>query len=132
MSAAAPLCPNCGNSMEMMEGPHGHFWAHCDYTQSSEAGYLFVPADRKTREARKEAHLALRSMWAREGLGVDQKKVLRGVFTDWLARYMDIDPRQCHVGLMNHSQCCQLLAAVAEGREMERQVGLRWDRWRNR
>ena len=129
MSLSHPLCPQCGGHMDLQDGPHGAFWAHCSYTMSADPNGQYTPATRETREARKAAHLAIETIYRRDGLTSEQQKAFRGVFTAWLARYLEIDPRACYVGLLDAEQCHRVLAAVAEAKEMERAAGLRWDRW---
>lgn len=121
----APQCPACDKPMRMKDGVHGPFWACCDYTKSALPCDRFsTPADRRTRMARSKAWTEIKRLYQGRGFTKDQQADLRVAIHAWIARYLAVE-LPLNIGAMGHAQCCQVLAAIEEAKEMEREAGVR-------
>lgn len=118
-------CPLCGSFAVLRTGrdvyPHvddhrdKRFWVCPDRTCDTMVGChprsdvpLGTLADKRTRRARGRAHAALDPIWrARQARG---EWDARTRVYEWLAGKLGIDPRQCHIGMMNIDMCHAVIA----------------------
>ena len=109
----SPLCGDCGAKMSLRESKYGWFYGctrfprcrgtHCVHQDTKLP--MGTPADKKTRQARRAAHLAFDTLW--KGGPLTRKEAYR-----WLRKEMDLTEREAHIGNLTLAQCETLVAAV--------------------
>lgn len=119
-----PCCIECGEVSRLVDGrtiyPHRpdlyHKWFYlcrcgaycgCHGETKDSLGY---PCNGVTRRARSAAHAAFDPLWQRNGLN----KMSRREAYAWLAGALEIDPEQCHIGMMDLETATKVPALVAE------------------
>ena len=116
LAKIAPACIECGRAAKMVGGdviyPHRHdlagkwFWrcecgAYCGVHMGTLKA-LGSPAGPETRRARSEAHAVFDPMWQkRQRLSGLSKHHARGKGYKWLAAQLGIEPKDCHIGMMD-------------------------------
>tara|TARA_R110000824_G_scaffold401790_1_gene616419 strand:- start:4675 stop:5064 length:390 start_codon:yes stop_codon:yes gene_type:complete len=123
------VCIECSGKAELVTGkviyPHrrdlhlkkfylcvcgAHVGCH-DGTENA----LGAPCKAVTRQARMAAHAAFDPLWKakikRDGCS---KNKARGAGYKWLAGQMGIEPRKCHIGMMDKIQA-RLVVKICEG-----------------
>lgn len=116
LAKIAPACIECGRVAKMVGGdvvyPHRPdlsgkwFWrcecgAYCGVHMGTLKA-LGSPAGPETRKARSEAHAVFDPMWQkRQCLSGLSKHHARGKGYKWLAAQLGIEPKDCHIGMMD-------------------------------
>lgn len=115
----APKCIECGNLAVLVMGdriyPHRrdlydkHFYrcecgAYCGCHPNSTAP-LGYPCGAETRRARSAAHAVFDPLWKRGSM--DRRDAY-----EWLARALDMDPADCHIGMMDAETAWRAARAV--------------------
>lgn len=112
------LCPECGARMVLKPSRYGQFYGCVRWRETGCPGShgchpngtpLGVPADRKTKDARIEAHAAFDTLW-KEG-GMRRKEAYR-----WMQQALDLDDDEAHIGNFTAEQCALLIQMVQEYR----------------
>lgn len=122
-----PRCMECGSAATLTTGaviyPHRRdlhakpFWqcrcgAYCGCHPGTTQP-LGNPCGPETRAARSAAHAAFDPLWkrkvAKEGCS---KGKARGKGYKWLADQLGIDPKDCHIGMMDASTARRVVAIV--------------------
>lgn len=122
-----PMCPYCGDPAEFLENSavlyHGtdygptwrcfncSAWVGCHKGTKRPLGRL---ANAELRSAKMAAHAAFDRLWKAK-IRRDQcsKKAARGAGYRWLAAQLGIDPKDCHIGMMD-ADLCRRVVAVCE------------------
>jgi len=116
-----PNCIECGTLATLVGGkriyPHRPDLYHksfylcdcgaycgCHPNTTTALGY---PCGAETRRARSAAHEVFDPIWRRGSMG-------RADAYRWLARHLNIDPADCHIGMMTADQARQVVAIVKE------------------
>ena len=113
-------CPYCGESAQLVTGEvlypqlpqlRSHsFWvcypceAHVG-THPNSHRPLGTLAKKPLRAARKEAHNAFDPLWKRTPIS-------RSTAYAWLAEVLGIEPKDCHIGQMDISQCRRIVSLM--------------------
>lgn len=126
-------CPYCGNLAELVTGgavygqhrigaavTHRYFWrcvpcsayVGCHPNTKRALGTL---ADKPTRAARAEAHVAFDRQWVGRGPGA------RGAAYAWLAGQLDLPEDRCHIGMFSVDECKRVVEVCA--------ASIPWDAW---
>lgn len=111
MADQAPTC-YCGSPTKLRQSRYGHFYGcsrypECDGLVGCHPGTttpLGHPADKKTRNARREAHEALDGLWQPMG---SQAKHYREAAYRWLAEEFGQD--EVHIGEMDFEECQEVI-----------------------
>ena len=118
-----PPCIECGRVAKLVGGEaiyphrpdlhHKSFWlcecgAYCG-SHGATSRPLGFPAGTETRCARSKAHEAFDPLW-RSGQ-LDR----RSAYT-WLSERMELDPEQCHIGMMTAAQAREVVAHCRDRR----------------
>ncbi len=109
-----PRCGECGAVMVLRPSRFGRFfgcsrWPECDGTHGAHAlsgEPLGTPADKATRQARQEAHLAFDQAW--RALGMSRTEAY-----GWLQHLMRLPEAEAHIACFNLAQCRELCAILA-------------------
>jgi hypothetical protein len=122
----APLCPYCGATSVLVTGDVIYPWrrdlAEKQFYRCSACPDAYVGchpgttnplgrlADAKLRLAKSHAHAVFDPLWEakveREGLS---KGHARGKGYTWLAAQLGIDPKDCHIGMMDVETCMRVV-----------------------
>lgn len=116
LAKISPTCGECGTKAVLVDGlavyPHRpdlkekYFWrcscgAYCG-THPNTINPLGAPAGAETRRARSAAHAIFDPMWQkRQRLSGMPAGKARGKGYKWLAAQLGIDPKDCHIGMMD-------------------------------
>ena len=123
----APICPYCGGPSELVTGdviyPWRHDLAHKHFYRCQRCPDAYVGchpgttnplgrlADAKLRLAKSHAHAVFDPLWEakmeRDGI---YKGEARGRGYAWLAGQLGIDPKECHIGMMDVDMCMRVVA----------------------
>lgn len=118
-----PICPKCGSRMELREtqkytysdGTFRKFWGCCRWPKCNgthgatpEGTPLGTPADDITKRWRIEAHKALERYMRLPG----GHRMHRSVAYKDLSKKTGIEPRKCHIGMMDIEQCKLIIEAL--------------------
>lgn len=122
---APVICSDCGRYAGLVTGEvvyphradlhHKAFWRCCAcgaYVGCHPGTHqpLGTPAGPETRMARNNAHAALDPLWrrkmARDGV---PKHEARGAAYQWLAEQLQIDPKACHIGMMDAAMALRVV-----------------------
>lgn len=117
-------CPDCGLRMKLGESQRFTYalsgdpklYYYCEACHASHAAHpdgtpVGKPADRATRQARREAHIAFES-W-REHYGMTRNEA----YLTLSVRLGVLEP-QAHMGVMNQEMCQTVIALCSQGREV--------------
>lgn len=119
---SGPTCPYCGGKTELTDSAeiyrqsYGPIWLcrPCTAFVGCHPGTttpLGRPADKATRQARKQAHDLFDFLWQRK-LQKDQcsKREARDAGYAWLAQQLGIPQSQCHMGQMDRDTANKVVA----------------------
>ena len=115
------ICPYCGSEPEFVD-------SDAVYSRSYGMIYLCRPcsawvgvhrgsrkalgrlADADLRERKREGHYYFDNLWRRKMLKDKVSKGIarRGAYA-WLSQTMGIDPDQCHIGMMDDTECLAVI-----------------------
>lgn len=105
----------CGAQMKLRfsgKFKHGWFygctkWPECNGTHGCHADGkpLGIPADIETKQFRKAAHEAFDKMWQNGYMS-------RGGCYSWMRNVMGLSEDQAHIGMMDKTQCQELIGRV--------------------
>jgi ssDNA-binding Zn-finger/Zn-ribbon topoisomerase 1 len=118
MTAAALTCPECGAPMKLLRStkyPKHPFFYGCSafpvcrttHGAHADGRPLGIPADRRTRGARIDAHAAFDPYWRARGWRRE------GAY-HWLATQLGIERAQCHIGMMDAETCRRVVELCTE------------------
>lgn len=125
----APDCPYCGKRSEPCEGtliyPGRHdlcdklfficstCWAYVG-THASSGKPTGRLANAELRRAKQAAHTAFDRLWiAKMRKDRVSKSAARGAAYRWLAAALGMDPKDCHISMMDVADCCRVVSACA-------------------
>ena len=125
------LCPYCGELAELIDSveiygrSYGQAWickpcdayVGCHKGTSKPLGRL---ADRELRTWKKKAHSAFDPLWK-------TKQMTRGAAYRWLAKELNMSRADCHIGMMDVSQCKSVVGACTQNEKDQRQEGADYD-----
>lgn len=99
------MCADCGSVMRIVQGKRGPFygctkWPECGGTHGAhpEGEPLGIPADEKTKVARRNLHEKFDKLW-KGGL------MSRKIAYMWLQGQMKMSRKQCHVAMFDLATC---------------------------
>lgn len=121
---SAPSCPYCGAQAQLFTSSARFYqgrdfgpvwaclpceaWVGCHPRTTTPLGRL---ADRELRRAKIRAHDAFDALWrAKQAREQISKGAARRAGYRWLAEQLQIDPAECHVGMMDVDRCEQVVA----------------------
>ncbi len=117
------ICPDCGAPMVLREtrrltyhngDPRKFYgcsnWPECSGVHGAhpDGTPMGIPANKETRQARKEAHQAFDAYWLGRGWGRDEAY-------NWLAWKLDIDGDDCHIAMFDLATCKRVIEICTEG-----------------
>jgi ssDNA-binding Zn-finger/Zn-ribbon topoisomerase 1 len=107
-------CPECGSHMILRESKHGKFYGchnfpKCKATHGANqltGEPLGKPANEETKKWRKQAHEQFDFLWQKGHMPS------RDFAYDWLAKIMNMSPKDAHIANFNIEQCKELIEHV--------------------
>jgi hypothetical protein len=115
MSNCPKRCPKHGVDLKPVNYKSGKVWEcpESGCTVKCLSGPTSTPADSETRHERLLAHDEFDALWERK-----KQFKNRGQAYAWLASYMCMPPKDCHIGNFNSDQCRQLRAHIKTIQEL--------------
>lgn len=109
------LCPVHEKPMDHTKTRYGSRWDCPEEgcTVMLWGGDTSTPADQETRDARKRAHRAFAH--ARRLLGMT-----KGGTYKWLAGFLDVPPKDAHIGMLDKDACDRITFAIEQMMENAR------------
>lgn len=104
-------CPDCGSKLLLKHGGYGMYWGCETWIETGCKGSmgahpdgtpLGVPAGKKTKKLRIEAHGAFDQLWKAGGMSRKQAY-------NWMQKQMGLGEDQAHIGKFNEDQCQELI-----------------------
>lgn len=107
-------CPECGGAMVLRNSKYGLFYGcftfpKCKATHGAhkDGKPLGIPADKKTKKARMDAHEVFDQLWK-------GKHMSRGDAYEWMQEAMEMSEEEAHIGRFNIDQCEELALKVED------------------
>lgn len=147
LSKLAPACTECtgqgASVVKLVSGAHIYphrmdlwwkdgierWWWRCENCGAYVGTHLGTikplgsPCGPETRRAREEAHAAFDPMWGkRMAISGISKTKARGRGYKWLAAQMGMDPKDCHIGMMNAAQARRVVEICRRAQSWKRQT----------
>lgn len=124
-----PICPYCGKASERITGAVLYpnrpdlaekiiyrcepcdAWVTCHPGTANPLGRL---ANAELRKAKSAAHIAFDPLWKRKILrAACSKSAARKAGYRWLAAQLGMDPKLCHIGMMDVADCQRVVAVCS-------------------
>lgn len=112
MDAPSMQCADCGAPLVLRAGRYGPFYGCTRFPEClgghgahADGSPMGIPADQRTREARRLAHQAFDQLW--QGGGMTRPQAYR-----WLQKRLGLSRRRCHIARFDDVTCRRVVALV--------------------